>query len=157
MGRTSLTVEQVLALLAATPTRIGAAAASLTPPQLRTRPARGEWSANEVLAHLRACADTRGDPIRTIIEEDRATFHAVNPLTWIERTDYLDREFGPSLRAFARQRADLLARLRALPPEGWSRSATVKQIERIAATMAARARRGRTDAGASVSRSRRAV
>jgi hypothetical protein len=42
-----------------------------------------------------------------------------------KKTDYLELEFQPSLRAFATQRAELLAVLEPLPPEGWSRAATV--------------------------------
>ena len=94
----------------------------------------GEWSANDVLAHLRACADVRGGCIPVILAEDRPTLRAVDPRSWIERTDYRDLEFGPSLRAFAAQRAELLALLEPLPPEGWSRAATVtgagKPLER---------------------------
>ena len=41
------------------------------------------------------------------------------------KKDYREQEFQPSLRAFATQRADLLAVLEPLPPEGWSRAATV--------------------------------
>jgi hypothetical protein len=44
-------------MLAATPPRITALTAGLGPAQLHTAPAPDEWSANEVLAHLRACAD----------------------------------------------------------------------------------------------------
>jgi hypothetical protein len=60
-----------------------------------------------------------------MLAQDRPTLRAVNPRTWIKKTDYLELEFGPSLRAFATQRADLLAVLSLLPPEGWSRTATV--------------------------------
>jgi DinB superfamily len=121
----SLTIEQVLTLLAATPPRIDALTADLTPDQLQTAPNHDEWSANDVLAHLRACADVWGSCIVTMIAEDRPTLRAVNPRTWIKQTDYRDLEFRPSLRAFATQRADLLAVLEPLPPEGWSRAATV--------------------------------
>ena len=58
--------EQVLTLLAATPRHIGELTAGLAPARLRTRPGEDEWSANEVLAHLRACADARGGAILTI-------------------------------------------------------------------------------------------
>jgi DinB superfamily len=121
----SLTIEQVLTLLAATPPRIDALTADLTPAQLQTAPNHDEWSANDVLAHLRACADVWGNCIATMIAEDRPTLRAVNPRTWIKKTDYRELEFRPSLRAFARQRADLLAVLEPLPPDGWSRAATV--------------------------------
>lgn len=125
MIRASLTIEQVLTLLAETPTRIAAATSGLTEAQLHRAPGRSEWSANEVLAHLRACADVRGEPIRTILAEDQPTFRAVNPLTWIKKTDYLDLEFRPSFRAFTKQRADLMALLKQLPRKSWSRGATV--------------------------------
>ena len=112
-------------LLAAAPRRITALTKGLTEAQLRRAPERGEWSANEVLAHLRACADTRGEAIRTILASDHPTIRAVNPLTWIKETDYLDLDFRASLRAFTKQRAALLRALEPLPPRGWSRAATV--------------------------------
>jgi hypothetical protein len=121
----TLTIEQVLSLLAETPLRIAALTAGLAPAQLRTAPARGTWSANDVLAHLRACADIWGNCMVTMIAEDRPALRAVNPRSWINKTNYLELEFRPSLRAFASQRADLLAVLDPLPSKGWSRVATV--------------------------------
>lgn len=125
MARSSRTIEQVLTLLEETPTRIAAATRGLTEAQLHKAPERGEWSANEVLAHVRACADVRGEPIRTILAKSHPTFRAVNPLTWIKQTVYLDLDFRPSFRVFAKQRADLLALLKPLPRRSWSRGATV--------------------------------
>jgi hypothetical protein len=127
----SLTTEQVLALLAENPPRIAALTAGLTPAQLRTAPSRDAWSATEVLAHLRACADVWGDCIRTMLAEDRPTLRAVNPRTWIKRTNYPELEFKPSLRSFAKQRAGLLATLEPLPPRAWSRAATVTGAGRV--------------------------
>jgi len=121
----TLTEEQVLALLRETPRRIAALTAGLEPARLRARPTPEDWSANEVLAHMRACADVWGGCMATMIAEDAPTLRAVNPLTWIKRTDYLELEFQPSLRAFAAQRAGLLAVLEPLPHEAWSRTATV--------------------------------
>ena len=134
MPNRTLTSEQVLSLLADTPPRLEALTASLAPVQLRTTPNHDEWSANDVLAHLRACADVWGGCIATIIAGERPTLRAVNPRTWITQTDYRELEFQPSLRAFAAQRAELLVVLEALPPEGWLRAATVtgagKTLER---------------------------
>ena len=120
-----LTIEQVLTLLEATPPRLSALTEGLAPAQLRTAPAPGEWSANDVLAHLRACADMWGGYIMAMLAEDTPTLRAVNPRTWIEQTNYRELDFRPSLRAFTTQRADLLALLKPLPAEGWSRSAIV--------------------------------
>jgi hypothetical protein len=121
----ALTIEQVLTLLAETPPRIAAVTAGLAPAQLHTTPSHDGWSANDVLAHLRACADVWGKCIAAMIAEDTPTLRAINPVTWIKKTDYLELEFRPSLRSFTTQRADLLAVLEPLPREGWSRAATV--------------------------------
>lgn len=120
-----LTIEQNLALLAATPSRLSSLTAGLSPAQLVTPPRPGEWSARDVLAHLRACADMWGKYIGMILNEDHPTFKAVNPTTWIKQTDYLDQAFQPSLQTFTAQRAKLLKVLKPLPPKAWTRSATV--------------------------------
>jgi hypothetical protein len=127
----SLTPSQVLTRLAETPPRLAALCAGLAPEELQTRPAPDEWSANEVLAHLRACADVWGNCIVAMLEEDTPTLRAVNPRTWIKKTDYLELKFRPSLRAFATQRADLLAVLSPLPHEGWSRAARVSGAGKV--------------------------
>ena len=66
-----------------------------------------------------------------MIAEDTPTLRAVNPRTWIKKTDYLELEFRPSLRSFATQRADLLAVLSPLAPEGWSRAARVSGAGKV--------------------------
>src|SRR5947207_13245657 len=109
MPSTSLTIERVLTLLAETPARIAALTADLSPEELQMKPTPEEWSANEVLAHLRACADVWGNCIMTIIVEDHPTLRAVGPRTWIKQTDYPELEFRPSLHALTTQRPDLLA------------------------------------------------
>jgi DinB superfamily len=125
MPNRSLTIEQLLTLLAATPPRIAALTAGLAPAQLQVAPAPDQWSANEVLAHLRACADMWGNCIVEIITYDHPTLRAVNPRTWINKTDYREQPFQRSLESFTAQRADLLAILEPLAPEGWDRAATV--------------------------------
>src|SRR5215203_4153703 len=83
MPNSSLTIEQVLSLLADTPTHISAITADVAPAQLHSVTDHGEWPANEVLAHLRSCADVWGGCITAIIAEDIPTLRAVNPRTWI--------------------------------------------------------------------------
>ncbi len=120
-----LTIEQILTMLAATPSRLADLTEGLPPAQLPASPEPGEWSARDVLAHLRACADMWGKYIVEILSEDRPTIKAVNPTTWIKKTDYREQEFKPSLQAFTTQRAGLLAVLKPLAPDAWSRMATV--------------------------------
>jgi hypothetical protein len=120
-----LTIEQILSMLAGAPPRIAALSDGLGPAQLRTAPKPGEWSANDVLAHLRSCADVWGDCIAAILAEDMPTLRAVNPRTWIKRTTYPEQAFQPSLQAYATQRANLSGVLEPLAQEGWSRAANV--------------------------------
>ena len=126
MPSTTLTTAEVLTLLAETPPGIASITAGLTPAQLHATPGPNEWSANDVLAHLRSCADVWGKCIGTLLEQDTPTIRAISPRTYIKRTNYLDEKFQPSLRAFAAQRSDLLSILKPLPPKAWSRTATVK-------------------------------
>jgi hypothetical protein len=120
----AMTPGQLLTVLATTPTRLAAVTAGLDQNLLITSRDE-EWSVNEVLAHLRSCADVWGDAIGQILAEDGPTIRAVNPTTWIESTDYREQEFVRSLRQFAAQRGDLLTLLDPLPAVAWQRSATV--------------------------------
>ncbi len=134
MSKNPLTIEQVTDLLTTNPLQIATFTADLTPTQLQAAPNPGEWSANDILAHLRSCADVWGNAIEAIISEDKPTIKAVNPRTWIDSTDYHEQKFRTSFRAFTKQRTDLLAILNALPKKSWSRSATItgagKPLER---------------------------
>lgn len=123
--RVQFTREQILGMLSAAPARLSELTAGLTEAQLHAAPSPGEWSVNEVLAHMRSCADMWGGSILTIIDQDKPTIRAINPRTWIKRTDYRELEFKRSLQAYAAQRIELMAVLQTLRPGDWSRSATV--------------------------------
>jgi hypothetical protein len=121
-----LAIDQILTILKETPPRLAKITTGLTPAQLHTAPSVGEWSANEVLAHLRACNEVWGGYyIMAILAQDNPTIKAINPRTWIKNTDYLAQEFRPSLRAFAKQRKRLLAVLEPLPAKDWTRTNTL--------------------------------
>lgn len=121
----TLSTEKILEMLTDGPNRILALTENLTAEDLHTPPAEGEWSANDILAHLRACSDMWGECIATIWAEEEPTIRAVNPRTWIEKTDYLEQPFRKSLQHFTNQRRDLLALLEPLPAEAWDRKATI--------------------------------
>ncbi len=124
LPRILLPIDQALAILAETPRRLAVLTDGVAPAQLHAAPAPDEWSANEVLAHLRACADVWGGSIARLLAEDNPTVRAVNPKTWIKQTNYPDLDFHTSLRAFSEQRASLLPTLERLSPDDWARSGT---------------------------------
>lgn len=80
MQNQSLKTEQVTVLVQA-PRRIAEATDGARSAQLHTPINDGEWSANKVLAHLRACADVWGGCTAAILAEDAPTLRAVNPRT----------------------------------------------------------------------------
>jgi DinB superfamily len=125
MARPLMSSEQILGILQETPDRLSEVTAGLTEAQLHASPVPGEWSVTEILGHLRSCADVWGEAIETITATDHPTIRAVNPRTWIKRTDYCELPFGSSLKAFTRQRIELLEVLAGLSSQAWSRSATV--------------------------------
>jgi len=121
---TPRTIEQILTMLSDAPAHIAGLVEGLSSAQLLTSPTSGEWPARDVLAHLRACSEVWGKYIRLILSQDDPTYKAVNPTTWIKHTGYLQQEFQPLLEAYTNQRSELLAVLKALPPEAWDRTAT---------------------------------
>ena len=134
MSKTGLTIEQVLELLANNPLRIAEFTADMTSAQLQAATNPGEWSVNEVLAHLRSCADMWGNAMEAILTQDKPIIKAINPRTWMEQTNYPEQKFQISFQTFTRQRSDLLVVLEKLPRKSWSRSAIVtgagKPLER---------------------------
>lgn len=125
MASRDLSVDEIMAILPETPGRIAALTKGLTPTQIHASPEPDAWSINDVLAHLRACHDVLGGNVVRILAEDHPTWKGVNPRAWIKKTDYPEWEFAPALKAFKKQRADLLAVLEPLPQDGWERTATV--------------------------------
>jgi hypothetical protein len=122
-----LSIEQTLMLLATAPKRLVELTSELPPERLQAAPGEDEWSAIEVLTHLRSCADVWGGGIARILAEERPTIRAVSPRSWVKQAEYRRQDFRSSLRAFTEQRGDLLAILEPLPPERWACSAIVKR------------------------------
>lgn len=120
-----MTIDEILLVLEDDPRRIATLTAGLSAARLQRTPVLGDWSVNDVLAHLRSCSDARGEFIRRMLAEPKPTLRAVDPRTLIERTNYRELAFAPSFRAFARQRARLVSFLKALPRASWSRTAVV--------------------------------
>lgn len=134
--------NQIVDLLANSPKRIASLAEGVDASRFTSRADASAWSANEVLAHLRACSDMWGKSIRAMLEQDHPTLGYLSPRTWVKRTDYLAQDFRLSFEAYTRQREDLVTLLNTLDLDGWSRGATFTgTIKGREATVFAYARR----------------
>ena len=121
---TAAEVDELLRALADTPRHVDALTRDLRDDRLQRRPGPEAWPANEILAHLRACADVWGGSIAKMIEQDHPTSRYVSPRTYIRKTSYATLPFRQSLAAFRAQRDDLVRTLTALDLAGWARGAT---------------------------------
>lgn len=121
---TKAEILSVLALLSDTPKQIAALARGRTHQQLHRKPEPDAWSAQEIVAHLRACAEVWGSSIEWMLADDHPTIRYVSPRGWIKKTDYLQQDFRDSLRAFSNRRAALVKTLNRLSVDDWSRGAT---------------------------------
>jgi DinB superfamily len=138
MKATPAQIEEVLQTLAETPRRIAVATETTAAEQLMYRPDAKSWSANDILAHLRACADVWGETIEAMLQEDEPTLKHISPRTYIRKTCYPELPFQDSFQAFVGQRDDLLQTLGGLEFAGWSRGALIKDRRHTVFTQARR-------------------
>ena len=117
-------IQAVLKALSETPKQIARITRGGRERALHRKPAADAWSAQEIVAHLRACAEVWGRSIDRMLEEDHPTIRYVSPRGWIKKTDYLRQTFRDSLREFSRRRVVLVGTLRGLDAIHWSRPAT---------------------------------
>lgn len=116
--------ERLLSQLEAAPHQLAALTNAIENAQLSAKADLESWSANEILAHLRVCAEVWGKSINAMITQDHPTLRYVSPRTWMKKKNYHNEEFQRSLHAFTQQRHELVVSLRGLQAEDWARGAT---------------------------------
>ena len=125
MKATPSEIEKYLRIISETPQRITRAAKGLKESRLQFKPDGKSWSANDILAHLRSCADLWTHSIYAMLAENEPAFSDINERKWAKVTRYDELSFAESLQAFSLQRENLLRVLKALPFDAWERSAII--------------------------------
>jgi len=125
MKATSAEIEKFIEILSETPLRILQATNSLDEAHLQFKADKKSWSANELLAHLRSCADLWTHSIYAMLAENEPVFSDINERKWANVTRYAELPFAVSIQVFLLQRENLLRVLKALPFESWERSAII--------------------------------
>ena len=116
--------DEIAALVdrfAAAPGRIERAAAGVETDRLTRPPAPGEWSARDILAHLRAADDILSPRLVAILVRDRPPLPAYDERRWAEALGYAERDFHDLLRVYAGRRAEIVSMLCRLAAEDWQR------------------------------------
>ena len=114
----------VLTALSEGPKQIARVTRGCSERLLHRKPDTDAWSAREIVAHLRACAEVWGRSMERMLAEEHPTIRYVSPRGWIKKTDYFEQSFSNSLAALSHQRVALVKRLSGLDAIDWSRGAT---------------------------------
>ena len=138
MKATSAEIEIYLKLLEETPNRLKKVTKSFDEVRLQRRTEKQIWSVNDILAHLRSCADVWGDSIESMLAEENPTIPYRHPRQWIKKTNYLELSFHESFQAFVVQRKKLLKALRHVSLADWSRAAIIQGREHTVFTQVRR-------------------
>jgi len=125
MKATPTEVENYLKLLEETPRRIRTLSKGIDGACLQFRLDNKTWSANDILAHLRSCADLWTFSIYAMLAENVPVLPDINERKWAKATRYAEISFQESFQAFSIQRENLLHVLKDLPFESWERSAII--------------------------------
>jgi hypothetical protein len=125
MKATPSEIEKYLRIISETPQQIARAAKGLEEALLQFKPDGKSWSANDILAHLRSCADLWTHSIYAMLAENEPVFSDIDERKWAKVTRYDELSFADSLQVFSLQRENLLRVLKALSYEAWERSAII--------------------------------
>jgi hypothetical protein len=114
-------IKEVIRTFAVIPDRIARAIAGRTSQELVLKPGEGEWSAHEILAHMRAADDICTPRIYMILVRDNAPLISFNERRWADIAGYEYADFYRSLTLFTLRRSEVVEVLKQLQLEDWER------------------------------------
>jgi hypothetical protein len=129
MKITPAEIDEFLEILEKNPQRMKKTILRANEARLHARSTSEPWSANDILAHVRSCADVWGESIEKMLVEDHPKLGYVHPRQWVKRTGYLEMDFALSFKDFSEQRSRLLRMLKKLPFKSWQRGAIIQGRE----------------------------
>jgi hypothetical protein len=136
-----IAVERHLGRLQRTPDELETAIAGKTDAALAKRPDAQNWSAKEIVCHLRDVEELFQLRFHTVVAIDEprilvlaaspsdlaawriggAIGHPLDPNRWAEERQYLRNDTREALAAFQRRRIEVVTLLRSLSPAEWER------------------------------------
>ena len=114
-------VSDLLNRLAGIPARIVRAVATRSAIDKDLGSSNGEWSAPQILAHLRASDDILAHRLYAILTRDNPVLPAYDERRWAEIAGYPHADFELSLKVFTLRRDELVTMLRQISVEDWQR------------------------------------
>ncbi len=108
MKATPAEVKKYLQALEEVPHRLAKLSKGTDEARLQFRPDPKSWSVNDILAHLRSCANVWPHSIYAMLAENEPVLPDINERKWAKVTRYADLSFAESFQAYSLQRADFL-------------------------------------------------
>jgi DinB superfamily len=116
-------IQNLLSRLSDGPARIARAIAWSSAQALREAPSGEDWSAVQILAHVRASDDILAyRAYALLVRDDGPLLPVFDERKWAEVVGYADVDFLTSLQTFTLRRAELVNMLRRAAPDNWNRS-----------------------------------
>lgn len=125
MKATQKEIDKALLRLAELLVRIANITRGMDEAVLQVRRDGKTWSINDILAHLRSCADVWGQTIESMLSETNPTLPEVHPHQWLRGTNYRELGFRKSWVEYSQQRERLLETLKELSIDDWSRAGSI--------------------------------
>lgn len=116
--------NDLLKRLSDVPLRIARAVARLSEADKHKAGSDREWSAAEILAHLRASDAIVAHRLYAILTRDNPILPAYDERRWAEIAGYAQADFELSLKTFAMRRAELVTMLGKATIDDWQRLGT---------------------------------
>jgi hypothetical protein len=117
-------IDDLLDRLSMVPERIARAVAGIPEPDKNKPLSKDEWSAAEILAHLRASDDIVAYRLYAILARDLPFLPAYDERRWAEVAGYAHTDFDLSLKTYALRRMELVNMLRMVALDDWKRLGT---------------------------------
>lgn len=121
---TTAEIESILATLEQAPALIVPMVREVPESRRKTPPAPGKWSAHEHACHLAEVHDLFFHRLDLFLGSEDPVIEAYFPSSDEEAGAFLDQDLDEALERFTSDRARLVARLRALDPADWDRTAS---------------------------------
>jgi hypothetical protein len=115
-------VDRLLFRLSDVPLRVARAVEGYNETALRIASGEGEWSAADILAHMRASDAIVAYRAYVLLTRDNPTLLAHDERHWAEVARYVEINFRSSLALYALRRAELVNMLRHANVEDWQRA-----------------------------------
>jgi enterochelin esterase-like enzyme len=112
----------ILTLLESTPALLASILLEMPEDLRKRRPAPAKWSAHEHFCHLASQEPPMRERLERMLLADDPELAPLSPSPEEEQGALRQVDLGDAMERFARERAAVVARLRALPPEGWERT-----------------------------------